>query len=92
MARVFGSSQAVNDALRHLIALAKIMGPAAFEQAQNEAASPVQEDENEPAVTEDKVEEPAAVEVDQVEGFPAVEEDDEEWFEIPTEPAKEKDL
>ena len=92
VARVFGSSQAVNDALRHLIALAKIMGPAAFEQAQNEVASQVQEDENEPVVTEEPVEEATSVEADQVEGFPAVEEGDEEWFDIPTEPAKEKEL
>ena len=45
VARVFGSSQAVNEALRHLIALAKIMGPAAFEQAQNEVEPQTQEDE-----------------------------------------------
>lgn len=89
VARVFGSSQAVNEALRHLIALAKIMGPAAFEQAQNEVEPQTQEDENELAAVEEESQKPAQAETDPVEGFPTVEEDDEEWFEIPTEPTKE---
>ena len=65
------------------------MGPAAFEQAQNEVEPQTQEDENELAAVEEESQKPAQTQTDPVEGFPTVEEGHEEWFEIPTEPTKE---
>lgn len=77
VARVFGSSEAVNAALRHLIALAGLMGEAAIAEAQKSA----QEVGQEPQVESEEVQSPEA-EVEEVE------EEDEEWFELP--PVEEK--
>lgn len=92
VARVFGSSQAVNEALRHLIALAKIMGPQALEQAQTEEkVEPKQEAQEEvaqdlpaPASEDDSIvsQEPAAES--------RVEDDEEDWFELPEENGEPK--
>ena len=89
VARVFGSSEAVNAALRQLIALAQLMGPQALAQAAKEEVSEEQAQE----ATEETVEaseeqvqevETVAQEAD-VQAQDDADEEDEEWFEIPTE-------
>lgn len=74
VARVFGSSEAVNAALRQLIALAQLMGPQALAQAAKEEVSEEQVQEVETVAQEADVQ--AQDDAD---------EEDEEWFEIPTE-------
>ena len=88
VARVFGSSEAVNAALRQLIALAQLIGPQAMAQA-------AKEDVSEVAAEEETVEEQNAegveveAEVSEVVADEAqteeADDEDEEWFEIPTE-------
>lgn len=89
VARVFGSSEAVNAALRQLIALAQLMGPQALAQAAKEEVSEEQAQEaTEETVdaSEEQVQEVETVaqEAD-VSAQDDADEEDEEWFEIPTE-------
>ena len=88
VARVFGSSEAVNAALRQLIALAQLIGPQAMAQA-------AKEDVSEVAAEEEMIEEQNAegvevgAEVSEVVADEAqteeADDEDEEWFEIPSE-------
>lgn len=81
VARVFATSEAVNAALRHLIALADIMGVDAIKQAQTEAQKdPSEQEENQPQSTLDSVVETSS-EIQTTD-------DDEEWFDLPVEKAK----
>lgn len=78
VARVFATSEAVNAALRHLIALAGIMGEEAIRQATRES-------ENTPAEeVKELPEESAAPQVQPVAEFQTTDED-EEWFDLPVE-------
>ena len=87
VARVFGSSEAVNAALRQLIALAQLIGPQAMAQAAKEdvsevAAEETAEEENTEGVeVEAEVSEVVADEAQTEEA----DDEDEEWFEIPSE-------
>ena len=93
VARVFGSSQAVNEALRHLIALAKIMGPQALEQAQTEEKVEPKQEAQEEEVVQD-LPAPASEDDSIVSQEPAaesrVEDDEEDWFELPEENGEPK--
>ena len=93
VARVFGSSQAVNEALRHLIALAKIMGPQALEQAQTEEKI-VPEQEAQKAEAAQDLQALASEDDSVVSQEPAtenrVEDDEEDWFELPEENGEQK--
>lgn len=71
VARVFGSSEAVNAALRQLIALAQLIGPQAMAQAAKEDVSEVAAEESEVVADVAETEE--------------ADDEDEEWFEIPSE-------
>ncbi len=89
VARVFGTSESVNAALRHLIALAQLMGPAALVQATKEetvteeVAAQQTEDE---ASEEDVVEEVETETAETIDAEVENEEDEEEeWFDIPSE-------
>ena len=88
VARVFGSSEAVNAALRQLIALAQLIGPQAMAQAAKEDVSEATAEET---AEEENVEGVEAVEaeVSEVVADEAqteeADDEDEEWFEIPTE-------
>ena len=83
VARVFGTSEAVNAALRHLIALAGIMGEEAIKQAAIES-------QKEPQV--DSVEEKEELQAeakDNVDAIQTTEDDEEEeWFDLPVEGEK----
>ena len=81
VARVFGSSEVVNAALRQLIALAQLMGPQALSQAaKEEVVEPMAtEDKNETVLIND---ESAATEVVSENSQT---DEEEEWFEIPVE-------
>ncbi len=81
VARVFATSEAVNAALRHLIALAGIMGEDAIKQATREIENTQAEE-----VTQSP-EEPAAVQAQPVAEFQTTDED-EEWFDLPVEGEK----
>lgn len=87
VARVFGSSEAVNAALRQLIALAQLIGPQAMAQAAKEdvsevAAEEMVEEQNAEGVeVEAEVSEVVADEAQTEEA----DDEDEEWFEIPSE-------
>lgn len=92
VARVFGSSEAVNAALRHLIALAGLMGEAAVVEAQKSAQKEVLEPQDDAL---EQNETPALAESEEVQSFDAEadevdaeDEEDEEWFELP--PVEEK--
>ena len=89
VARVFGSSEAVNAALRHLIALAGLMGEAAIAEAQKSAQEVGQEPQDDVSGEDETI---AQVESEEVQSPEAeveeVEEEDEEWFELP--PVEEK--
>ena len=81
MARVFATSEAVNAALRHLIALAGIMGEEAIRQATREI-------ENTPAEeVKELPEESTASQAQPVAEFQTTDED-EEWFDLPVEGEK----
>ena len=80
VARVFGTSEAVNAALRHLIALAGIMGEDALKQAAFEA----QKKEETPDVEEKVQEEALEPEMPQIQST----DEDEEWFDLPVENGK----
>lgn len=81
VARVFATSEAVNAALRHLIALAGIMGEEAIRQATREIENtPVEE-------TKELPEESAVPQVQPVAEFQTTDED-EEWFDLPVESEK----
>ena len=83
VARVFGTSEAVNAALRHLITLAGIMGEEAIKQAAIES-------QKEPQV--DSVEEKEELQAeakDNVDAIQTTEDDEEEeWFDLPVEGEK----
>ena len=83
VARVFGTSEAVNAALRHLIALASIMGVDALKQAALESE---QKQEQEMIDEEPK----QALESDSLSEAQEVQttDDEEEWFDLPIEPEK----
>lgn len=88
VARVFGSSEAVNAALRQLIALAQLIGPQAMAQAAKEDVSEVAAEEE---TVEEQNAEGVEVEAEESEVVADVAEteeaddEDEEWFEIPSE-------
>lgn len=77
VARVFGTSEAVNAALRHLIALAGIMGEDALRQAGLEA-------KKEELAPEAEEQTQAASSTEEVTEFQSTD-DDEEWFDLPVE-------
>ena len=81
VARVFATSEAVNAALRHLIALAGIMGEEAIRQATRES-------ENTPAEeVKELPEESVAPQAQPVAEYETTDED-EEWFDLPVEREK----
>ena len=80
VARVFGTSEAVNAALRHLIALAGIMGEGAVRQAGRET-------QNEEIVPEVEEQTQAVSSTEEVTEFQSTD-DDEEWFDLPVEDDK----
>ena len=81
VARVFATSEAVNAALRHLIALAGIMGEDAIKQATREIENTQAEE------VKQSPEEPVAVQAQPVAEFQTTDED-EEWFDLPVEGEK----
>lgn len=81
VARVFATSEAVNAALRHLIALAGIMGEDAIKQATREIENTQAEE------VKQSPEEPVAVQAQPVAEFQTTDED-EEWFDLPVESEK----
>lgn len=89
VARVFGSSEAVNAALRQLIALAQLIGPQAMAQAAKEDVSEVEAETAEENVEAVEADQAVEAEVSEVVADEAqteeADDEDEEWFEIPTE-------
>ena len=81
VARVFGTSEAVNAALRHLIALASIMGVDALKQAalESEQKQEMIDEEPKQALESDSLSEAQEVQTT---------DDEEEWFDLPIEPEK----
>lgn len=79
VARVFGTSEAVNAALRHLIALAGIMGEDALKQAAKE--SQIQNE----SIEEEKVQASVSEEASEIQ---TTEDEDEDWFDLPIEDSK----
>ncbi len=77
VARVFATSESVNAALRHLIALAGIMGEDALKQAVIET----QNKEEAPAIEERAQEETVEPEATQIQST----DEEEEWFDLPVE-------
>ena len=82
MARVFATSEAVNAALRHLIALAGIMGEEAIRQATREIENTTPAEE-----VKELPEESTAPQAQPVAEFQTTDED-EEWFDLPVEGEK----
>lgn len=79
VARVFGTSEAVNAALRHLMAIASIMGEDAVKQASLEAQKEAVSDEVEATVL------PASEETSDNQ---APDDEAQEWFDLPSEEEK----
>ena len=86
VARVFGTSEAVNAALRHLIALAGIMGEDAIKQAALESQKTPQAEEAEEVEEKEEFQAPAE---DAAQAIETTEDDEEEeWFDLPIEGEK----
>lgn len=78
VARVFGTSEAVNEALRKVIALAQVLGPV-------RGAEPVKEEGAEEAAAEEAVVAEAAQEEVVADVVETTDDEDEEWFDIAAE-------